>query len=126
MKKFLFLLLILSSCLNNDRLLERLDQTAVDLLNIPDITDFKSNQNHPTNEIVNIGPDLYELLKSRKAKNKRIRIQALEGDVSGHGGNVSHSILYFALDTHQQLTIRLNYDRLKDEFHIVGYTGKID
>jgi hypothetical protein len=52
--------------------IDRLNKIATDLLNIDTITDWTSNQNNPTPDIVNIGERLYSKLINEKNKKSRI------------------------------------------------------
>jgi hypothetical protein len=121
---FFFGFLLLQSCTSNKELLVRLEKNARELLTLNQIQDFRSNTNHPTRDIVNIGDGLYEILRSRKKPIGKIEIHT--GDLFGEGRNVTHSILYTSRDKKQTLLLRMRYDSKPDRFHIVGYSGKID
>ncbi|MGV3610072.1 MAG: hypothetical protein ACO1N0_03920 [Fluviicola sp.] len=115
---------LLNACTSNEELLLRLKKDARELLKIKPICDFRSNQNKPVKDIVNIGDGLYDILRSRKKPVGKIEVHT--GDLFGEDDDVTHSILYTSRDKTQTLMLRMRYDSGLDLFHIVGYSGKID
>ena len=115
-------MLICLSCSNQK--IGRLNQIAVELLEMGEITDFRSNRNSPTNDVVNIGTGLYGILSSKQTPINSIKIEIQKGDFFKENMGVTHSIL---CETNKsRLGLRMRYDKKIDKFHIVGYTGKID
>lgn len=119
MTYLILLVLFVFACNQKENLSLRLKCSAKELLAVREITDFKTNNNKPTGDIVNIGKGLYQLLKKNKNETKHYKILVSEGDLF-NDNNVSHSIQYINAKNHTKLMIRIRYDNKKDKFHIVG------
>lgn len=98
--------------------IDRLNKIAIDLLNLDTITDWTSNHNNPTPDIINIGERLYSKLSNQK--NKKVIYDFLEGDIGEPFGNgKADFVLRYKFN--DPLAIRLRYDMKIKKFHILGY-----
>lgn len=105
----------------------RLKTIAHELLFIEKIDDFSSNQNSPVNDVVNIGSQLYKMLREKETPVEQIRISVKLGDKSSYQPwfkqGFSYSIFY--KKNERTLRLRMKYDLSFNKFHIRGYSGMI-
>lgn len=117
---------ILFSCTNKLNFKPRLEKDAIELLGNIQNLEFHSNNNQPIPDIVNMGPNLFEILSENNHSKDLIDIYVTEGDLFGEVGNVTHSIKYSVKSNDSQLILRMRYDEDLDKFHIVGFTGDLE
>ena len=141
------LLGLMAGCGGPDDWESRLQTAAADLLKVKTISYNSENANRPVKDIVNVGPGLAQVLKTRTAAIKDLEIKVANMDlfnkprfgwlseawdfVSTAGGwlgyyaGVTHSIDYDYNKGPQRLVLRLRYSSKYDAFHILGYSGHL-
>jgi hypothetical protein len=121
--KYIIIIVIFIIVSFEGRKIYRLNKIAKDLLIIEEISDFSSNQNKPVKGVVNIGKGLHKILINYQTPLDSISANIEFGDFFKENYGVTHSILYETKKS--KLGLRMRYDIKRDEFHIVGYSGKI-
>jgi hypothetical protein len=105
------------------RSLTRVEGLGHELLNLQPFEDDHTNANSPIVGIVNIGPGLASILTSRTVAAEDVQVESQLGDCFNESTRVTHSIVMSAAD--HRLGILLRYDWERDQYHMVGYTGKL-
>lgn len=103
--------------------LSKVESLGYSLLKINKISDWSSNRNSPIDGIVNIGNDLYEILKNHNVPLDQIKVESKLCDCFKISETITHSIIMTSPNS--KLCIRLRFDPNLFKYHIIGYTGSI-
>ena len=124
--KYIFFLLTIIGCqsvnfLKAEKLkIERLYIAGKELLKLtPETKPY-----NPVEDIVRVGPSLFEIITTRKSPIDSIRIEIKEGDFFNEDRGVTHTMYY--ITNHSKIGLRIKYDPKIDKFHIVGYSGLLE
>jgi hypothetical protein len=113
-----FLILIQLFTASNSK--QRVEAIGHELIQIKKITDWRSNNNSPIDDIVNIGPDLYKVISSSKVKKENITV------TSNYAGVLGLWPTILIETNNSELLIKLRYDFWLMKYHITGFTGTIE
>lgn len=113
-----FLILIQLFTASNSK--QRVEAIGYELIQIKKITDWRSNNNSPIDDIVNIGPDLYKVISSSKVKKENITV------TSNYAGVLGLWPTILIETNNSELLIKLRYDFWLMKYHITGFTGTIE
>jgi hypothetical protein len=113
-----FLILIQLFTASNSK--QRVEAIGYELIQIKKITDWRSNNNSPIDDIVNIGPDLYKVISSSKVKKANITV------TSNYAGVLGLWPTILIETNNSELLIKLRYDFWLMKYHITGFTGTIE
>lgn len=104
--------------------LKRVEKIGQKLIKIEAIEDFRSNHNSPVDGIVNIGRNLYYLLKNNSVPRSELEVKSSIFDCFDNSWFISPSIQIKSPNS--SLCIRLKYDFQLDKYHIIGFYGNLE
>ena len=90
--------------------LRTVERLGHELLEVKQITDWKSNRNSPIDGLVNIGDDLYGIIANHEVPLKQLKVKSRLGDCFNASNTISHSIVITSPNA--TLCIRLRFDLL--------------
>ena len=95
-----------------------------ELLELKEIQEWHSNENSPIKGLVNIGPDLYQIIQEHNVPKSKIQVQSQIGDCFSKSWGFNRSSLVIS-SPNSSLCIRLAYDYRRNAYHILGFSGSI-
>lgn len=98
------------------------------LLELKTVDDWNSNRNSPVDNIVNIGPELYNKLHNHQVPQNQLTVKSMLFDCYNQSFSMRNVIITHSIvisSPNSQMCIRLSFDPLLLKYHIVGYSGTI-